>query len=198
MPAAGWASGTAIAQFRAFLADTRNARGEFTQQAIRSSGRAAPRLSGRFAFERPGRFRWQVDRPYEQIIVADGQTLYLYDVDLQQVSLRPVGEALGSTPAALLFGQGDLARDFALAELGELGESGDRKGLVWLEAQPRSREAGFERIQLAFRQGLPVEMQVRDALGQVTQFVFSGIERNRPLDPELFRFTPPPGVDVIR
>jgi outer membrane lipoprotein carrier protein len=182
----------ALDQLREFATSTRSARGEFSQQTIRSGGRSGETASGRFAFSRPGKFRWEVMQPYEQLIVTDGERLHFYDADLKQVTIRKVGEAISATPAAILFGSDDLDGSFTLKELGE------RDGLAWLEAVPKSTEAGFERIQIGFRNGLPEAMEVRDAFSQVTRFGFRGVERNPSLDPSLFRFTAPKGVDVIQ
>jgi outer membrane lipoprotein carrier protein len=179
-------------QLRDFVSGTRSARGQFTQQLIRASGRQGETASGTFAFSRPGKFRWQVARPFEQLIVTDGERLHFYDADLRQVTVRKVGDAISATPAAILFGSDDLEGSFTLAELGE------RDGLSWLEALPKSRESGFERIRIGFRNGMPEAMEVLDAFNQLTRFGFSDVERNPTLDPALFRFTPPKGVDVIQ
>lgn len=180
-----------IAQLRRFTAQTRSARGRFTQQLIRQSGAAGKTSSGEFAFERPGRFRWEIQRPFEQLIVTDGTKLYFYDKDLQQVTVRKATDAIGATPAAVLFGDGELGGAF------ELKEQGERDGLAWVDALPRSADSGFERIQIGLRDGLPRKMEVRDAFGQVNRFEFSAIEANAAVAPAGFAFTPPPGVDVI-
>lgn len=178
-------------QLRAFLGDTRSARGEFTQKVLRADGSVAESSSGQFAFARPGRFRWEVRRPFEQLLVADGQRLHFYDKDLNQVTVRRLSESLGSTPAAILFGDADLEREFSLRELGQ------RDGLEWLEALPRSKEPGFERIALGFRDGLPGKMEVGDAFGRTTVFEFGAIRRNAAVPDDAFRFVPPTGVDVV-
>jgi len=178
-------------QLRAFLADTRSARGEFTQKVLRSDGGVAESSSGDFAFSRPGRFRWDVRRPFEQLLVADGKRLYFYDKDLNQVTVRRLSDSLASTPAAILFGDSDLERDFALRELAP------RDGLEWVEALPRNKDAGFERIALGFRDGLPATMEVGDAFGRTTVFEFRAIARNAAVPADLFRFVPPKGVDVV-
>jgi outer membrane lipoprotein carrier protein len=189
----GVAAAAALEQLRGFVTDTRSARGDFTQELVRANGRAGETTRGTFAFSRPGKFRWEVQRPYEQLIVADGERLHFYDVDLRQVTVRRLGDALAATPAALLFGGGaDLDASFTLSEMGE------RDGVAWLDALPKSRDAGFERIQLGFRGGVPVAMEVRDAFGQVTKFTFRDVQVNKPIEPGLFRFTPPKGVDVVQ
>ena len=189
--APGVAGAAALEQLRAFLTDTRSARGEFRQKVLRSDGGVAESSSGDFAFSRPGRFRWEVRRPYEQLLVADGQKLYFYDKDLNQVTVRRLADSLASTPAAILFGDSDLERDFALRELAP------RDGLEWVEALPRNKDAGFERIALGFRDGLPATMEVGDAFGRTTVFEFSAIARNAAVTPELFRYVPAKGVDVV-
>lgn len=188
----GAAQAGAIEQLREFAAGTRSARGEFTQQQQRSGGRAAETASGTFAFSRPGRFRWEVTRPYEQLIVTDGERLHFYDKDLKQVTVRKVGDAISATPAAILFGSNELDASFVLKEAPPV------EGLEWLEATPRARDGGFDWIRIGFRDGLPAAMEVRDAFGQVTRFGFRAIERNPSLDASLFRFTPPKGVDVVQ
>lgn len=189
--APGVASAGALEQLRAFLTDTRSARGEFKQKVLRSDGGVAESSSGDFAFSRPGRFRWEVRRPYEQLLVADGQKLYFYDKDLNQVTVRRLADSLASTPAAILFGDSALERDFVLRELAS------RDGLESVEALPRNKEAGFERIVLGFRDQLPVTMEVGDAFGRTTVFEFTAIARNAAVAPELFRYVPAKGVDVV-
>ena len=173
------AMAAAIDQLREFATATRSARGEFSQQQLRSSGRPAE-SSGTFAFTRPGKFRWDVVR------------LHFYDKDLKQVTVRKVGDAISATPAAILFGSNDLDASFLLKEAGTVD------GLEWLEAIPKAKDSGFDRIRIGFRGGLPEAMEVRDAFGQTTRFAFKGIERNPTLDPGLFRFTAPAGVDVVQ
>lgn len=190
--APGPAAAAAIEQLREFAASTRGARGEFTQQQVRADGRGAESARGSFAFVRPGRFRWEVVAPYEQLVVTDGERLHFYDKDLRQVTVRKVGDAISATPAAILFGADDLDARFVLKEAGTVD------GLEWLEATPRSTEAGFESIRIGLRAGMPQAMEVRDAFGKTTRFSFRAIERNPILDPALFRFVAPPGVDVVR
>lgn len=182
----------AIEQLREFANGTRSARGEFSQQQVRASGRPAESASGTFAFVRPGRFRWEVAQPYEQLIVTDGERLHFYDKDLKQVTVRKVGDAVAATPAAILFGSNDLDANFTIREAGAVD------GLEWLEAVPKAKDSGFDRIRIGLRGGLPEAMEVRDAFGQTTRFAFRAIERNPPLDAGLFRFTAPKGVDVVQ
>lgn len=174
-----------------FVARTRSASGAFTQRVLRD-GHVIETSSGRFAFERPGRFDWEVMEPFEQRLVADGQRLYFYDRDLAQVTIRPLQEALASTPAALLFGQGDLGADFIVHPLPA------QDGVQRIEIVPRNPETGFQRIEAGFRAGLPVWMQVDDAFGRIVRFEFHGIVSNPSLPPDRFRFEVPPGAAVIQ
>lgn len=186
------ANTTAYAEFQAFLKNTLSARGNFRQQVLHASGRVIETSEGSFAFTRPGRFRWDVKKPYEQLLVADGEQLHFYDRDLNQVTIRKLGDAIASTPAAILFGNDAIDRDFNFSEAGE------HEGLRWLEAQPRSREAGVERILIGLKAGIPEAMDVVDAFGRTSRFSFRMLERNSPIDATLFSFRVPAGADVIR
>jgi len=188
LPPAGAAS---LDQLRSFLTQTTSARGEFVQRVAGRSGSAQPTSSGRFVFQRPGKFRWSYDKPYEQLIVADGSRLVLYDKDLNQVTIRKLGSALPSSPASILFGSNDFEKEF------EVTDAGAKDGLEWVEAKPRAKDSTFERIEIGFRDGLPQAMRLADNFGQVTQLTFAKVERNPKLDAEAFRFTPPKGADVL-
>jgi outer membrane lipoprotein carrier protein len=190
MPQVAYAS--ALEQLREFVSATRSARGEFTQQQMLGSGRSGQSSSGQFAFSRPGKFRWEVSRPYEQLVVTDGERVHFYDKDLRQVTVRKVTESISATPAAILFGSNDLEANFTVTDGGTVD------GLEWLEAVPRNKESGFDRIRIGFKGGLPAAMDVRDAFGQVNRFTFKSIERNPALDASQFRFTAPKGVDVVQ
>jgi outer membrane lipoprotein carrier protein len=181
----------AVAALREFLAQTKTARGEFTQQVTRGQAAAAPPSSGSFFFERPGKFRWIYARPYEQVLVADGERLFLYDKDLNQVTVRKVAAALPASPASILFGGSDFERDFVVTE------AGTRDGVEWLKAVPRVKDSQFERIEIGFRDGAPAAMVLADSFGQVSRLAFSRFERNAKLDAQLFRFVPPAGADVL-
>jgi outer membrane lipoprotein carrier protein len=181
----------AVAALREFLSQTKTARGEFTQQVTRGAAQAAPPSSGTFFFERPGKFRWTYAKPYEQVLVADGERLYLYDKDLNQVTVKKVTAALPASPASILFGGNEFERDFTVAD------AGSRDGIEWLTATPRAKDSQFERIEIGFRDGAPAAMVLADSFGQVSRLTFSRIERNARLDAQLFRFVPPAGADVL-
>jgi outer membrane lipoprotein carrier protein len=183
------ARAAAVDQLRGFLADTQSARGEFSQRVI--AGKKTTASSGRFEFERPGRFRWTYVKPYEQTIVADGQKLYMYDRDLNQVTVKKMGAALPASPASILFGTGDFERDF------QVRDDGERDGLAWVIATPRVKESQFESIGIGMKDAAPAAMRIADSFGQITELTFSHFERNPKLDAALFRFVPPQGADVL-
>lgn len=181
----------AIEQLRSFLTQTTSARGEFVQRVARGAGAAVQESGGRFVFQRPGRFRWSYERPYEQLIIADGQRLTIFDRDLNQATVRKLQTSLPSSPASILFGSNDFEREF------EVSDAGARDGLEWIAARPRAKDTPFERIEIGFRDGLPGAMLLVDSFGQTTRLAFAKVERNPKLDAETFRFTPPKGADVL-
>ncbi|MDH4094774.1 MAG: outer membrane lipoprotein chaperone LolA [Betaproteobacteria bacterium] len=189
VPALAWAD--ALERFRAFVRETQSARTEFEQKVYDGEKRLVQASSGTFAFQRPGRFRWQIRVPYEQLIVGDGTRVWIHDPDLNQVTVRSMGKALGSTPAALLAGDKDVERAFELSNVGPVA------GLEWLEARPRDRDSGFERIRLGMGRDGVEAMELQDHFGQTTLLQFSRFVRNPRLDPGDFRFSPPKGADVL-
>ena len=191
MPGTAVAAG-AIEQLKSFSSTTRSARGEFSQQLVKRAGQAPAAAKGEFAFSRPGRFRWEIQSPYQQLIVTDGSKLYFYDKDLKQVTVREAGDVISATPAAVLFGGADIDSAFSLKEQGE------HDNLQWVEAVPKVADSGFDRIRIGLRDGLPAQMEVQDAFGQVNRFIFTRISRNAAVPDGEFSFTPPAGVDVIR
>ena len=181
----------AVERLKAFVDGTRAARGAFTQTAFTKSGKKPQQASGTMMFVRPGKFRWVYDQPYQQVLVGDGEKLWIWDKDLNQVTVKRIGKALGDSPAAFLAGEGDLERHFTIIEV----ES--RDGMEWAEARPKAPETSFERLRLGFRGEALQVMEILDNFGQTTVLVFAAIERNPPLPPALFRFTPPKGADVV-
>jgi outer membrane lipoprotein carrier protein len=184
----------ALAQFKSFVADTRSAKGEFTQRLVKTgsgSAKVSSASSGTFVFARPGKFIWKYQKPYEQLLQADGEQLYIYDKDLNQVTTRKLGNALGSSPAAILFGSNDLEKNFTLKE----GAAKD--GLEWLEATPKTKDTTFDHIGIGLRNGLPVAMELYDSFGQVSLLTFTSFEKNPPLKAGSFKFVVPKGADVL-
>ncbi len=178
-------------QLHAFVGNVRSASGTFTQSTKSSQGQQAPAQSGSFAFQRPGKFRWAVEKPYEQLVLSDGQKLYQYDPDLAQVSVRSVGPAIGNAPAQVLFGDGSLDKSFEVKPLPA------KEGLQWLRATPRTAEAGFAYMDLGFDNNLPVRIDILDAFGQTTRVEFTTIVPNPKVPASQFSFVAPKGVDVV-
>lgn len=182
----------AIDKLKDFVRTTHAGKAQFSQTVLDKGRKPVQSASGVFQFVRPGKFRWSYDRPYEQLIVGDGAKLWVYDKELNQVVVKKLDQAIGSSPAALLSGDNEIEKNFKLSELG------NQEGLEWLEATPKSREGSFERLRLGFNvQSSLAAMELRDAFGQTTVLKFSGLERNPSLSPELFKFSPPLGADVM-
>lgn len=189
LSAPGWASG--MERFAGFLSNTQSAKAEFRQKVTDRNGRLVQESQGSFAFQRPGRFRWSYEKPFAQVIVGDGQKLWILDPDLNQVTVRKLDQALGYTPAALLAGNNEVVKAFRVSELGA------RDGLEWVEAKPRETESSFDRVRLGFGfSGLEM-LELHDNFGQTTLLRFTSFLRNARPEPELFRFVVPPGADVI-
>lgn len=191
---AGTASaGTARDRLDAFLHGLESLEGRFRQVLLDERGQAVDESSGRVYLQRPGRFRWDYTEPFPQLIVADGQRVWLFDQGLEQVTVRPQSQALGSTPAALLASTQPVDESFVVTELDTRED-----GSAWLALEPRDSAGSFESIRIGLgEQGLRA-MELRDSFGQTTRIEFSDLGRNPRLDPALFQFTPPAGVDVIQ
>lgn len=182
----------AIDKLKTFITGTKSAQAEFTQTVTDQNGRRIQNASGVMQFQRPGRFRWTYQKPYEQIIVGDGEKFWMYDKDLNQVTVKKLDAALGSSPAALLAGSNEIERGFALKE------AGSRDGLEWLQATPKTQESNFSAILMGFdAQSNLLAMQLTDAFGHTTVLRFSAMQRNPGLPARQFRFTPPEGADVV-
>lgn len=147
--------------------------------------------SGSLWIERPGRFRWDYNVPYVQHIVGDGKQVWVYDVDLKQVAVRPMQGALGATPAILLAGRGSLEASFVIKDLGRQGE------LDWVQMKPKKNDGGFENIRIGFENGKIRTLEMVDGFGQTTRVTLKDAQENGKIAAEKFRFKPPPGVDVI-
>ena len=189
--AAQTASAGAIDKLHRFLDSTKTVRADFAQIVVAKNGRKPQQSTGVMMFSRPGKFRWQIEKPYSQLLLGDGDKVWIYDPDLRQVTVKKVGAALGGTPAALLAGDNAFEKNFTLRELGE------REGMDWLEAIPKTQDSGFEKIHLGFAGNDLKAMELFDNFGQTTSLLFARLERNPPLAASLFRFTPPAGADVI-
>ena len=182
---------SSLDRFSQFLSATQSAKGEFEQRVLDKGGRIVQQSRGTLAFQRPGKFRWTYVKPYAQLIVGDGTRVWIYDEDLQQVTVRRVDQALTSTPAALLAGNNEAMRAFRVSDQGE------KDGLAWLEAVPRETEGGFERVRMGFGASGLEAMEFYDSFGQITVLRFISLTRNPRLEPSTFRFSPPKGVDIV-
>lgn len=188
-----------LGDLESFLRSARSGRAEFTQvvTAPAREGQAArsKTSSGSFEFQRPDRMRFHYRKPFEQLLVADGQTLWMHDLDLNQVSARPQAQALANTPVALLAGAADLAalrRDFTL------GSAPDERGMQWVEALPRQKDGTLRRVRIGFRDGVLAVLEIDDSFGQRSVLSFSALQTNVPIAAERWKFVPPAGSDVVR
>ena len=180
-----------VERLKAFVAGAKTAEADFSQTVSDKNGRVTQQASGRMAFARPGKFRWDYAAPYEQVIVGDGSKLWLYDVDLDQVTVKPLGDVIAGTPAALLAGDNAIEKYFSLKNAGEAD------GLEWLEARPKNKDTSFERIRMGFKGDVLVQMELFDFFGQRTTLKLSKFARNPSIPASKFKFTPPKGADVI-
>jgi len=191
---AAFAQGTddAVARVDAYLASLKTLSADFAQVVRNRDGQVVDRASGTLSLSRPDRFRWDYRQPYLQTIVADGERLWLYDSDLEQVTVRALEAGLGSTPAMLLSGSGKVGDAFTALALEREGD------WTWARLRPKQEASDFDRVGLAFdARGELAAMELRDKLGQATVIEFGNVRRNPALDAALFRFEPPPGADVI-
>lgn len=197
-----------VEQLRQFVRNSKTAEGEFLQQQLRAPKSNEPQdkglkvvrqTQGRFVFQRPGRFIWETQKPYEQKLIADGKQLILWDKDLNQATFRPAGQALVSTPAAILFGETSLDQHFDLIE----GE--DRLGLKWVALVPKKdpkakgiNDLPFTKISVGMAKGLPKALELIDGLGSVVLVTLDKILLNVNLPANRFTFAPPAGAEVLR
>ncbi len=190
---------TGLDSLEAFVKGARTGRADFTQvvTAPARDGQAArsKSSSGTFEFQRPSRFRFVYKKPFEQTIVADGQTLWLHDVDLNQVTARKQAGVLGSTPAALIASAPDLR---ALQADFNLQAAPDKDGLQWVLASPKARDGQVQSVRIGFKGSDLASLEILDSFGQRSVLTFTRFELNPALPAEAFQFKPPPGADVIR
>lgn len=185
------AAQTALDRLQTFTRDLRSLRADFTQVLYDASGEAVRESGGTLSMARPGRFRWDYDHPYKQQIIADGERLWVYDTELEQVTVRKQKGALGQAPIMLLSEGADLSKEFETRDLGS------REGLFWVELKPRVQDTDFRTVYLGLDdKGLKV-MELRDNFEQVTQIRLQSVRYNVDTAPDEFSFTPPPGVDVV-
>lgn len=190
LPVSAYAGATD--RLKKFIASTNSAQANFTQEVRDQNGQRIQSATGTMLFVRPGKFRWVYQKPYEQLILGDGEKFWMYDKELNQVTVKKMDAALGSSPAALLSGNNEIERGFRLKD------TGTRDGLEWLEATPRNQDTSFEKILMAFdAQSALVVMELQDSFGHTTLLRLSRLQRNPQLAAQLFKFVPPKGADVL-
>lgn len=189
------AQASAIEQFKSFVVNTKTAKGEFLQvqmKMVNGVSKTGKSSSGTFKFARPGKFIWTYIKPYDQVLQADGDKLYLYDKDLNQVTIKTLGNAIASSPAAILFGSVDLDKNFIMKDVGI------KQGVEWLEAIPKTKDSQFDTIGIGMKDGVPVGMELRDSFGQLSLVTLKNFEKNPTFAADQFKFVVPQGADVLR
>lgn len=186
----GVAQADAVDQLRSFVSDVKSGKAVFTQTVTSPDGAKKKTSSGSFEFARPNRFRFVYTKPFEQAIVADGQKVWIYDTDLNQVSSRKLTQALGATPAALLAGS-SLDADFSLKALP------DAEGLSWAEATPKAKDATFQSLRVGFKGKELASVHITDSFGQRSLLQFSQWVVNAPVEADRFKFVVPKGADLL-
>ena len=189
LPLPVWAAQPA--QVQRYFQDLKSLRADFIQRVFDERSQIVQSSSGQMLMQKPGKFRWNYRTPAEQVIVADGDRLWAYDVDLAQVTVRKLDKALSATPLALLSGAAPIEDTFTV------GEARNRDGLAWYELTPKQSQPEFRLLRVAFKAELLVSLELEDGFGQRTRLDFQKLERNPALDPALLKFAPPPGVDVV-
>jgi outer membrane lipoprotein carrier protein len=180
-----------VTSLRDFFHNTDSMRAQFDQVVTDKQGRKVQEVTGTMQLQRPNKFRWDYAKPYEQQIVSDGKQVFLYDTDLQQVTIRELSKAIGSSPASLLAGGAAVENSFVL-------KNAIRKdGLTWVLALPKDKDSGFERVLLGFKAQELRKMEMVDSFNHVTNITFSNVERNPILQDNTFLFATPKGVDVV-
>ena len=175
-----------------FLERVQSMRASFRQEIVNGNQEVVEEARGRMVLKRPGRFRWDYEQPYKRLVVADGERLWLYEADLEQVTVRPLAAGLGDTPAALLTGARDVLDRFEYVS----STTGDH--ITWVRLKPRSADSDFESVAIGFTGEKLVQLELNDRLGQQTRLYLSDIEVNAKVADDTFHFQVPDGVDVIR
>lgn len=186
---AGEAAG--IASLRNFLATVQSLQASFTQRVVDVREQVVEESSGTVVMQRPGRFRWDYQQPFERVIVADGEKVWLYEADLEQVTIRQLRSGIGDTPAALLTGKESVLERFTVSRTWR------QDGLEWVSLKPRSVDSDFAAVALGFDRQVLRQLRLDDRLGQQTRLTLTEVRLNTPVAPDAFRFTTPAGADVI-
>jgi outer membrane lipoprotein carrier protein len=186
------AASTGPEDLRRFFKDVQSFTAKFNQVVLDESLNMLQESSGTLWIQRPNRFRWNYDVPFEQQIVGDGKKIWVYDVELQQVTVRNLTGGLGNTPATLLAGRGTLDDDFKVKALGAQGK------LQWLQLIPKTNDGGFEDIRVGFENGKIRMLEMIDGFGQTTRIALKDVAENIKINPQNFEFNPPAGVDIVQ
>jgi len=180
-----------VERMNAFLRDVKTLKADFSQVVLDANGKQVKQSIGTLVIKRPDRFRWDYAKPNAETIVADGKRLWLYDVELQQVTVKPLDATLATSPAVLLAGSNDVDKSFAVTDLGE------KDGLAWVQLTPKVKDSDFDSVKLGFKGDDIAIMELKDNLGNTTRITLENIQRNPAVDDGSFHFTPPAGADVI-
>lgn len=180
-----------VERLKDYFANVKSLRADFHQTVSDQQGRKLQEVDGAMQLQRPGKFRWDYAKPYVQQIVGDGERVWLFDADLNQVTVRPLSKTIGSSPAALLAGNNEMGEHFQLSDVKHAGD------LEWVQATSKDKEGEFERVLFGFRGDMLQELELYDSFGNKTSIVFSKVERNPALTSKSFLFKPPAGADVV-
>ena len=180
-----------VTSLKEFFSNTNSMRAKFHQVVNDNKGRKVQEVEGTMQLQRPNKFRWDYNKPYEQQIVSDGKQVFLFDPELQQVTVRDLSKAIGSSPAAMLAGGDAVEKSFTL-------KNAVRKDdLTWVLALPKDKDSGFDRVLLGFKEEKLRKMEMYDSFNHITHITFDDVERNPALQDATFLFTAPKGVDVV-
>lgn len=180
-----------MANVKAFYQQTKSVRADFHQVVTDRQGRKIQEVDGQMQLKRPNKFKWDYNKPYQQQIISDGQQVWLYDVDLAQVTVNTLRQTVGSSPAALLAGDANIDKSFRLSNASR------KDDLEWVSASPKDKESGFDKILMGFKDNKIQALSLIDSFGHTTNITFRNVELNPTLDEKNFLFKPPAGVDVV-
>jgi outer membrane lipoprotein carrier protein len=186
-----YAAESGATRMQQFLKDVKSLKADFSQVVLDANGKQVKQSTGTLVIRRPDHFRWDYSKPNAETIVADGKRLWLYDVELQQVTVKPLDKTLATSPAVLLSGSNDAAKSFTVTDQGE------KDGLAWVQLTPKVKDSDFDSVRLGFKGEDVAVMELKDNLGNTTRISFDHIQRNPNVDDAVFHFTPPAGADVI-
>ena len=185
------ANATGLERMREYFKNIQTVQADFHQVVTDKQGHKTQDVTGTMRLQKPNKFRWDYNKPFVQEIVGDGDKIWIFDPELNQVTVRSLSKATASSPAALLAGGKEMERYFTIKDISRKGE------LEWVSATPKVTESGFERIFLGFKSDELMEMELHDSFGNRTAIEFINVERNPKLARDLFKFTPPRDADVV-